>query len=54
MYKKINKNKLGVIEYSIDREEDLDDIKIDNTDNTVYAIMNDNEIESPMEKIMTN
>ena len=42
MYKKINKNKLGVIEYSIDREEDLDDIKIDNVDNTVYATMNDN------------
>ena len=27
MYKKINKNKLGVIEYSIDREEDLDDME---------------------------
>ena len=40
MYKKINKNKLGVIEYSIDKEEDLNDIKIDNVDNTVYAIMN--------------
>lgn len=42
MYKKINKNKLGVIEYSIDTEEDLDDIKFDNVDNTVYATMNSN------------
>ena len=42
MYKKINKNKLGVIEYSIDIEEDLDDIKFDNVDNTVYATMNSN------------
>ena len=42
MYKKINKNKLGVIEYSIDTEEDLNNIKIDNIDNTVYATMNNN------------
>ncbi len=45
MYKKINKNKLGVIEYSIDREEDLNLIKIDNVDNTIYAIMNSEEKE---------
>ena len=42
MYRKINKNRFGVIEYSIDKEEDLDDIKIDNVDNTIYAIMNNN------------
>ena len=42
MYKKINKNRFGVIEYAIDKKEDLDDIKIDNIDNTVYATMNDN------------
>ena len=45
MYKKINKNRFGVIEYSIDTEEDLDDIKIDNVDNTIYAIMNNNRKE---------
>ena len=39
MIEKINKNKLGVIEYAIDSEEDLLKLPKSDTDNTVYAIM---------------
>ena len=40
MIKKINSNKNGVIEYSIDSVEDLDKLPRKETDNTVYAILN--------------
>ncbi len=39
MIRKINKNKFGIIEYSIDNEEDLRELPRQDTDNTVYAIM---------------
>ena len=40
MYKKINSNKNGVIEYAIDDIEDLDRLPRKETDNTVYATLN--------------
>ena len=42
MIKKVNRNKLGVIEYSITSEEDLEKLPRKETDNTVYAILNKN------------
>ena len=42
MIRKINSNKYGVIEYSIDTEEDLEALPRKETDNTVYAILNKN------------
>lgn len=39
MIRKINKNKFGIIEYSIDNEEDLRELPRQDTDNTVYTIM---------------
>ena len=40
MFKRVNSNKNGVIEYSIDSIEDLDILPRKETDNTVYAILN--------------
>ena len=40
MFKKVNSNKNGVIEYAIDTEEDLEKLPRKETDNTVYAILN--------------
>lgn len=42
MFKKVNSNKNGVIEYSIDNVEDLDKLPRKETDNTVYAVLNKN------------
>lgn len=42
MFKKVNSNKNGVIEYSIDSVEDLDKLPRKETDNTVYATLNKN------------
>ena len=42
MFKRVNSNKNGVIEYSIDNIEDLDKLPRKETDNTVYAILNKN------------
>ena len=40
MFKKVNSNKNGVIEYTIDSIEDLDILPRKETDNTVYAVLN--------------
>ena len=40
MFKRVNSNKNGVIEYSIDSVEDLDKLPRKETDNTVYAVLN--------------
>lgn len=40
MFKKVNSNKNGVIEYAIDDVEDLNKLPRKETDNTVYAILN--------------
>ena len=40
MFKKVNSNKNGVIEYAIDNVEDLDKLPRKETDNTVYATLN--------------
>ena len=40
MIRKINSNKNGVIEYAIDSVEDLDELPMKETDNTVYATLN--------------
>ena len=42
MFKRVNSNKNGVIEYSIDNIEDVDKLPRKETDNTVYAILNKN------------
>ena len=42
MFKKVNSNKNGVIEYTIDDVEDLDKLPRKETDNTVYAVLNKN------------
>ena len=44
MIKKVNKNKFGVIEYSITSEEDLKDLPKGDTDNSVYAVDDNNNI----------
>lgn len=40
MFKKVNSNKNGVIEYAIDNIEDLNKLPRKETDNTVYAVLN--------------
>lgn len=42
MFKRVNSNKYGVIEYIIDDVEDLDKLPRKETDNTVYAVLNKN------------
>ena len=44
MIKKVNKNKFGIIEYSITNEEDLQKLPKGDTDNTVYAVDDDNKV----------
>lgn len=44
MIKKVNKNKFGVIEYSITNAEDLKDLPKGDTDNSVYAVDDDNKV----------
>ncbi len=44
MIKKVNKNKFGVIEYSITSEEDLKDLPKGDTDNSVYAVDDSNKV----------
>ena len=44
MIKKVNKNKFGVIEYSITNEEDLKDLPKGDTDNSVYAVDDSNKV----------
>ena len=44
MIKKVNKNKFGVIEYSITNEEDLKDLPKGDTDNSVYAVDDNNKV----------
>lgn len=44
MIKKVNKNKFGVIEYSITSEEDLKDLPKGDSDNSVYAVDDDNKV----------
>ena len=44
MIKKVNKNKFGIIEYSITSEEDLKDLPKGDTDNSVYAVDDNNNI----------
>ena len=44
MIKKVNKNKFGVIEYSITSEEDLVNLPKGDTDNSVYAVDDDNKV----------
>ena len=44
MIKKVNKNKFGVIEYSITDEEDLKDLPKGDTDNSVYAVDDSNKV----------
>ena len=39
MFRRVNNNKFGVIEYAIDNEEDLDKLPKGDTNNTVYAIL---------------
>ena len=39
MFRRVNNNKFGVIEYAIDDEEDLDKLPKGDTNNTVYAIL---------------
>lgn len=44
MIKKVNKNKFGVIEYSITSEEDLGKLPKGDTDNSVYAVDDENKV----------
>ena len=44
MIKKVNKNKVGVIDSSITREEDLEKLPKGDTDNTVYAVDDNNKV----------
>ena len=44
MIKKVNKNKFGIIEYSITNEEDLKDLPKGDTDNSVYAVDDNNKV----------
>ena len=44
MIKKVNKNKFGIIEYSITNEEDLEKLPKGDTDNTVYAVDDNNKV----------
>ena len=44
MIKKVNRNKLGVIEYSITNAEDLVNLPKGDTDNSVYAVDDDNKV----------
>ena len=44
MIKRVNKNKFGVIEYSITGEEDLKDLPKGDTDNSVYAVDDNNKV----------
>ena len=44
MIKKVNKNKFGVIEYSITNEEDLKDLPKGDIDNSVYAVDDNNKV----------
>ena len=44
MIKKVNKNKFGVIEYSITNAEDLKDLPKGDSDNSVYAVDDDNKV----------
>lgn len=44
MIKKVNKNKFGVIEYSITSEEDLKDLPKGDADNSVYAVDDNNKV----------
>ncbi len=44
MIKKVNKNKFGVIEYSITSEEDLGKLPKGDSDNSVYAVDDDNKV----------
>ena len=44
MIKKVNKNKFGVIEYSITNEEDLKDLPKGDADNSVYAVDDNNKV----------
>ena len=39
MFRRVNNNKFGVIEYAIDDEKDLDKLPKGDTNNTVYAIL---------------
>ena len=39
MFRRVNNNKFGVIEYAIDSEEDLLDLPREDTNNAVYAIL---------------
>ena len=43
MFKKVNNNKFGIIEYTIDNENDLLELPREDTNNTVYAILKKNE-----------
>lgn len=44
MIKKVNKNKFGVIEYSITNAEDLVNLPKGDTDNSVYAVDDNNNV----------
>lgn len=44
MIKKVNKNKFGVIEYSITNAEDLEKLPKGDTDNSVYAVDDENKV----------
>lgn len=44
MIKKVNKNKFGVIEYSITDEQDLKDLPKGDSDNSVYAVDDNNKV----------
>ena len=44
MIKKVNKNKFGVIEYSITNAEDLVNLPKGDTDNSVYAVDDENKV----------
>ena len=44
MIKKVNKNKFGVIEYSITNADDLVNLPKGDTDNSVYAVDDENKV----------
>ena len=44
MIKKVNKNKFGVIEYSITNADDLEKLPKGDTDNSVYAVDDNNNV----------
>lgn len=44
MIKKVNKNKFGVIEYSITNAEDLEKLPKGDNDNSVYAVDDNNKV----------